>query len=236
MEQLTQLSIPVVDDVLCVALLSDGWQRAHIMSFSSDRQTCELKLVDKGGYAVIATSQLRQIRQDFLSLPFQAVECYLANIEPRKCQSPLLHVCQSTQSLLLLVLSTGTCTFTSRTPAVDGQEFSTEAYEALREMTFGKAVQCQPVAVAGNNVPYIHVISAGADGQVKRRFSLASLHCSVIYSYHDFSKSAVSRDEWLVIDQNFKICHIIMSELTGQSCVIEDCAATVTVTLRYRYL
>lgn len=54
------------------------------MSFAADRSVCEIKLVDMGGYAQVPTSSLRQIRQDFLALPFQAVECYLSNIEPCK--------------------------------------------------------------------------------------------------------------------------------------------------------
>mgnify|MGYP001792476524 FL=1 len=54
------------------------------MSFTDDRYQCEIKLMDIGGYASVQTDTLRQIREDFLSLPFQAVECYLANIEPRK--------------------------------------------------------------------------------------------------------------------------------------------------------
>lgn len=54
------------------------------MSFSEDRSQCEVKLMDVGGYASLVTDKLRQIREDFLGLPFQAVECYLYNIEPCK--------------------------------------------------------------------------------------------------------------------------------------------------------
>lgn len=74
----------LLDGVLCVALVNGLWYRAHIMAFSPDRSQCEIKLVDVGGYTTVDTAMLRQIRQDFLTLPFQAVECYLANIEPRK--------------------------------------------------------------------------------------------------------------------------------------------------------
>lgn len=38
--------------------------------------------VDYGGYSRIPASCLRQIRADFMSLPFQAVECLMANIAP----------------------------------------------------------------------------------------------------------------------------------------------------------
>ena len=42
---------------------------------------------------------------------------------------------------------------------VDGEAYSTEATDALIAMTSGQVVQCQPAAVAENNVPYILVLS-----------------------------------------------------------------------------
>lgn len=42
---------------------------------------------------------------------------------------------------------------------VDGESFSIEAQESLRQVTAGQLVQCQPTAVAENNVPYIHIIA-----------------------------------------------------------------------------
>jgi len=38
--------------------------------------------VDYGGYSRLPASCLRQIRTDFMSLPFQAIECLLANVGP----------------------------------------------------------------------------------------------------------------------------------------------------------
>ena len=40
---------------------------------------CSIKYRDYGGYHSIDVNELRQIRTDFLSFPFQATECYLAN-------------------------------------------------------------------------------------------------------------------------------------------------------------
>lgn len=48
---------------------------------------------------------------------------------------------------------------------MDGVAYSAEATDALVAMTSGQVVQCQPVAVAENNVPYIHVL-AQRDHQV----------------------------------------------------------------------
>lgn len=42
----------------------------------------EVKYLDYGGYGRVSASSLRQLRADFLSLPFQAIECYLANVTP----------------------------------------------------------------------------------------------------------------------------------------------------------
>ena len=67
---------------------------------------CDIKYLDYGGYHSISVDSLRQIRTDFLSLPFQvitdcclhyemktnplhiqAIECYLANINPTDDQN-----------------------------------------------------------------------------------------------------------------------------------------------------
>lgn len=42
----------------------------------------ELRLVDYGSRVVTEVSKLRQIRADLMMLPFQAVDCLLANVQP----------------------------------------------------------------------------------------------------------------------------------------------------------
>lgn len=42
----------------------------------------EICYVDYGGYSRVPVSCLRQIRADFMTLPFQAIECLLANVGP----------------------------------------------------------------------------------------------------------------------------------------------------------
>ncbi|KAM6226169.1 A-kinase anchor protein 1, mitochondrial-like [Porphyrio hochstetteri] len=42
----------------------------------------ELRYVDYGGYDRVKINQLRKIRSDFLSLPFQAAEVLLDNVVP----------------------------------------------------------------------------------------------------------------------------------------------------------
>lgn len=47
-----------------------------------EQEEVDICFVDYGGYARVPASSLRQIRADFMSLPFQAVECLLANVAP----------------------------------------------------------------------------------------------------------------------------------------------------------
>lgn len=43
---------------------------------------CDVKFVDYGGYTSVKVDQLRQIRSDFMTLPFLAVDVYLSNVAP----------------------------------------------------------------------------------------------------------------------------------------------------------
>lgn len=74
------LAKPVSPNSICVAPSNGGWFRCQVVSYDAAEDTCSIKYVDYGGYDVIPTDQLKQIRTDFLSLPFQAIECRLANI------------------------------------------------------------------------------------------------------------------------------------------------------------
>lgn len=59
-----------------------AWYRAMVLSTDPETDTSYIKFVDYGGYANVENSKLRQIRGDFLLLPFQAAECFLADIRP----------------------------------------------------------------------------------------------------------------------------------------------------------
>lgn len=49
---------------------------------NSETDTSLVKLLDFGGFMDINNSLLKQIRQDFMLLPFQAIEVQLANVIP----------------------------------------------------------------------------------------------------------------------------------------------------------
>lgn len=69
-------------DAICAAPTMGGWYRAQIISVDEKSNSCDVKFLDYGGYLSVDASSLRQIRGDFLMLPFQAIECYLANVVP----------------------------------------------------------------------------------------------------------------------------------------------------------
>lgn len=95
------LPSPIEGGVICAAPQSGGWYRAQIVEIvpstttttaaedESEKSSEEassfdayVRFVDYGGYAYIPVTSLRQIRSDFIALPFQAVECYLAYMSP----------------------------------------------------------------------------------------------------------------------------------------------------------
>ncbi|VBB26430.1 unnamed protein product [Acanthocheilonema viteae] len=73
---------PVDVDKLCVAPAFDGWYRAVTLDYYQEEDEVMVRYVDYGGYGRLPRSDLRQIRTDFMTLPFQATECYLAHVMP----------------------------------------------------------------------------------------------------------------------------------------------------------
>lgn len=69
--------------VICVSKIGTGdWVRAEVVAVQEERDQVIAKLVDVGGYVQVPIDVLRQIRVDFVPIPFQATECRLANIAP----------------------------------------------------------------------------------------------------------------------------------------------------------
>ncbi|KAL1494724.1 hypothetical protein ABEB36_010275 [Hypothenemus hampei] len=77
------LPTPIPENTVCVAHSVDLWYRAMVLSSDEESGTSYVKFLDYGGYAYVENTKLRQIRQDFMLLPFQAAECFLANITPK---------------------------------------------------------------------------------------------------------------------------------------------------------
>lgn len=81
LEQPPLLPQPIKENTICAAHSLGAWYRASILSLENEN-TCSVKFLDYGGYATLDQSMLRQIRGDFLLLPFQSSECLLASVLP----------------------------------------------------------------------------------------------------------------------------------------------------------
>lgn len=77
------LPTPVEVGVVCAAPGMEGaWWRAQVIAYFKDTSEVEIRFVDYGGYERVKIDTLRQIRSDFVTLPFQGAEVLLDNIVP----------------------------------------------------------------------------------------------------------------------------------------------------------
>ncbi|XP_040192598.1 A-kinase anchor protein 1, mitochondrial isoform X2 [Rana temporaria] len=77
------LPTPAEVGILCSAPVGPSvWWRAQVMAYFEDTEEVEILYVDYGGYNRVKIETLRQIRSDFVSLPFQGVEVLLDNVIP----------------------------------------------------------------------------------------------------------------------------------------------------------
>ncbi|PZC84443.1 A-kinase anchor protein 1, mitochondrial [Helicoverpa armigera] len=80
--EVPSLPRPVKEGSICAAPTENNWYRAQVISTSEENDTSVVKLVDFGGYLTVDNDQLKQIRSDFMTLPFQATEAILAFVKP----------------------------------------------------------------------------------------------------------------------------------------------------------
>ncbi|XP_043574178.1 A kinase (PRKA) anchor protein 1b [Chiloscyllium plagiosum] len=77
------LSPPLEVGIICAAPAVNGaWWRAQVVAYFEETNEVEIRYVDYGGYERVKIEALRQIRSDFVSLPFQGTEVLLDNIMP----------------------------------------------------------------------------------------------------------------------------------------------------------
>ncbi|RZC35495.1 KH domain-containing protein C56G2.1 [Asbolus verrucosus] len=99
------LPTPIPENTVCAAFSVSSWYRAIILSTDPNNGTSYVKFLDYGGYAYVENSKLRQIRGDFMLLPFQAAECFLANIKPVEesgwCEEAYTAVAQMTKGAII---------------------------------------------------------------------------------------------------------------------------------------
>ncbi|XP_036854960.1 A-kinase anchor protein 1, mitochondrial [Manis javanica] len=77
------LPTPVEITVICAAPGMDGaWWRAQVVASYEETDEVEIRYVDYGGYKRVKVDVLRQIRSDFVTLPFQGAEVLLDSVMP----------------------------------------------------------------------------------------------------------------------------------------------------------
>lgn len=69
--------------MILVAKWYNTWVRVYVEQPDPHGEHHLVRLVDHGGYWVFSNSEMKKIRSDYLALPFQAIEIYLANIQPK---------------------------------------------------------------------------------------------------------------------------------------------------------
>ncbi|XP_053563505.1 A-kinase anchor protein 1, mitochondrial isoform X2 [Bombina bombina] len=77
------LPTPVEVGVICAAPVDDNtWWRAQVVAYFKESDEVDIRYVDYGGYERVKIDILRQIRSDFVTLPFQGAEVLLDNVIP----------------------------------------------------------------------------------------------------------------------------------------------------------
>lgn len=68
------------EGTVCVGHVARQWMRSQVLSCTEE--SAMVVLLDVGGVLNLPTSDLRQIRYDYMTLPFQASQCLLHGIQP----------------------------------------------------------------------------------------------------------------------------------------------------------
>lgn len=79
---------PAIGEVVIIKYWTDHWLRATVRELiwneRGDFVKAEVFLVDYGELCQVQAKNIREMNETFLQLPFQAVECYLSNVQEKK--------------------------------------------------------------------------------------------------------------------------------------------------------
>lgn len=84
-QELHAIREPYLGQIVAAMFLSDNkWYRAEIVAIqpNSDNLVLEVYFLDYGDQQFVGRKEILELRADFLSLRFQAVECFLAHVQP----------------------------------------------------------------------------------------------------------------------------------------------------------
>ncbi|XP_067005121.2 uncharacterized protein [Anabrus simplex] len=99
-KKLRRLPVTPAVGQLVLALYSGDnmWYRGRVVDTDNDKGTVDVFFVDYGNTDIVDEKNIRDIEAQYIHLPFQAVECFIANIENKdfddyeSCFSALLRV------------------------------------------------------------------------------------------------------------------------------------------------
>lgn len=77
-----ELPSPITLGTISAAFLDGKWCRSQVVGVSVDENVITVRFLDVGGYREMPRHNVKQIRTDFLSLPFQATEVFLSEVTP----------------------------------------------------------------------------------------------------------------------------------------------------------
>lgn len=133
----------IVRDVICAAKINDFWYRVQIGHREPHTNMCMVKFLDYGGYTTVSSEDLRQIRADFMTVPFQAIECVMANIRPFGGKDHM------SECIMLIIFNKQIF------QAVGERQWSPQASEALAELTRGKTLSAQVAGYTDDGIPEV---------------------------------------------------------------------------------
>lgn len=133
-------------EVICEnGLAEKSPEEAVLTEILENDEDCEVDIcfVDYGGYSRVPASSLRQIRADFMTLPFQAIECLLANVAPTNGK-----LLQCFQRKLTVI---------KRNCFSVEEGWTNEAYEEFENVTKDRLLQAQAVALSLEGLPLVYL-------------------------------------------------------------------------------
>lgn len=166
-------------NTVCVGLIDGHWYRLQIIEHMPVDSMCLAKYLDYGGYCHIQTTELRQIRTDFMSVPFQAIECYLSDIKPKG----KYHNTEHSLPIYWLHIQSDNLRVSILIENSDGQ-WSEEAFRTIVELTQFRALQAQVAGYTENGIPEILLYSfLGPNVSIKA--SYICIHHTQIHPLND---------------------------------------------------
>lgn len=135
---------------VCVMPVNGVWYRVQIVDQDPEEtDRCIVKFLDFGGYMNVHFNELRQIRSDFMGVPFQATECILSNVEP----IGKFVIFKFYKNLIFII------NFISFFINLTDSCWSADSADILSKLTKGIVLQAQVAGYNSQNIPEIYLFA-----------------------------------------------------------------------------